>query len=782
MASTSEYKCQWCTKKFQLMISLKQHIQCKHPDKSTSTLSVPPTIINLSKTSNHPQPSNHSTILSPEPDLKIASHEDTSVVETSQLIEIEEIKIFKNTTQLDPSKSYMYQDELLTSLGYRYHTLMRVMQCSICSSGIYPENVDSHYQSHDITISDLNSVKTALAKFTLDSPQVVNGRLPKSTGPPVEGLKTLEGFKCALCDHAAPAFKSVTNRFSKDHPHSHLATKDKANPATLQNFWNHKNRAFFAVNPSAAPLSSTLTPFDVYLQKNPVQLTTTYTLPEDEVRNFHPLIGKTGWHDHLRPYMGSSHDIEALVDIAVFPKKDEALLNRIHPYVIAYVTTVGKMGKDACLKIMKMLHQYPLVHGENHPWRVFPEDSDTLTRYAGELTRFLAGIYRSLTSESPYKFPLSESQLQDFDKFIELLKKSESSDNMIPVLHKVVYSLIGKPAPGSDQNQWKCVMACWLAVSSLKKDGRFQDAGDYTQVLAKWTYLQRCFHFYEATLHVTEHDNGLIGAIIHQCSSYMTEESFSPYITIRDHQHLASSISFNEAMDPTVVWNPDMSLLDCLGFTLSIAGFRGGIQEMLASLRRRIEALCGSIPTNVSKDLTEDFSDRSIGLSWMHPTNFTGGAPLPLLKHLLEIAENCPAEVDSFGILHWNPANVAYYRRLFDQINLELSILCFILPAPSPRGTEFMDTRIRNDQISRNVYKSFGTWFIYRVVKMTNIMGSLAWIPTLLPSVLSELLDRYLLLIRPVEIIFTEILSGPASRALYEHIWAAGLPSGFLGI
>lgn len=82
---------------------------------------------------------------------------------------------------------------------------------------------------------------------------------------------------------------------------------------------------------------------------------------------------------------------------------------------------------------------------------------------------------------------------------------------MIPVLHKVVYSLIGKPAPGSDQNQWKCVMACWLAVSSLKKDGRFQDAGDYTQVLAKWTYLQRCFHFYEATLHVTEHDNGLIG-------------------------------------------------------------------------------------------------------------------------------------------------------------------------------------------------------------------------------------------------------------------------------
>ena len=252
----------------------------------------------------------------------------------------------------------------------------------------------------------------------------------------------------------------------------------------------------------------------------------------------------------------------------------------------------------------------------------------------------------------------------------------------------------------------------------------------------------------------------------------MTEESFSPYITIRDHQHLASSISFNEAMDPTVVWNPDMSLLDCLGFTLSIAGFRGGIQEMLASLRRRIEALCGSIPTNVSKDLTEDFSDRSIGLSWMHPTNFTGGAPLPLLKHLLEIAENCPAEVDSFGILHWNPANVAYYRRLFDQINLELSILCFILPAPSPRGTEFMDTRIRNDQISRNVYKSFGTWFIYRVVKMTNIMGSLAWIPTLLPSVLSELLDRYLLLIRPVEIIFTEILSGPASRALYEQfLW-----------
>lgn len=181
--------------------------------------------------------------------------------------------------------------------------------------------------------------------------------------------------------------------------------------------------------------------------------------------------------------------------------------------------------------------------------------------------------------------------------------------------------------------------------------------------------------------------------------------------------------------------------------------------------------LCGDIKTNIPSQLTEDFTNDNIGHSWLHPTKYTT-QPLPLLEHLLANSSTAPARVDPSGLLQWVPSRVAKYRRLFDDINELLSVLCFIIPAPPPRGTEYMDTRISNGQISRNVFKNFGTWFVHRMVKTTTLTGSLSWIPVLCPDKLGSLVDRYLLLVRPVECIFTEVLSGRESLEIYkEFLW-----------
>ena len=252
----------------------------------------------------------------------------------------------------------------------------------------------------------------------------------------------------------------------------------------------------------------------------------------------------------------------------------------------------------------------------------------------------------------------------------------------------------------------------------------------------------------------------------------MAEEVVSPWSIVRSHQHYASAIAYNESSAPCITWSPDMGKIDCQGRTLELFRLREGIRQLWLKVKGCMDDLCGHIPTNIPEDLTEDFTDKRIGASWVDPTKFTEGVKLPLLKTLLEHPTHPIGSLDAFGTLQWFIGNLIHFQRIFNELNALLSVLCFIVPAPSPRGTEFMDTRICNTQISRNVFKNFGTWIFHQVVKTTTILDRLAWVPILCPPELGNLLDRYILLVRPVEAIVTHLLQGPQSHALYkEFLW-----------
>ncbi|OSX56002.1 hypothetical protein POSPLADRAFT_1161584 [Postia placenta MAD-698-R-SB12] len=105
----------------------------------------------------------------------------------------------------------------------------------------------------------------------------------------------------------------------------------------------------------------------------------------------------------------------------------------------------------------------------------------------------------------------------------------------------------------------------------------------------------------------------------------------------------------------------------------------------------------------------------------------------------------------------------------FTVINEELAILCHMLPAPPPRGTELVETRIRNGQIPRNLYKDRGTWLIHIHVKTTNITGNLSFVPTLCPPRLAKLLDWYLLIARPLETLLAAQVYDSEFTPLYHE-------------
>lgn len=125
-------------------------------------------------------------------------------------------------------------------------------------------------------------------------------------------------------------------------------------------------------------------------------------------------------------------------------------------------------------------------------------------------TALLTAVLRSLHGDpSAYQFPLNDDQCT----MAEDLYVALSSQEPIPPLtiHKLLYSLVAVPAPGSGSDQWKSPLMCWLAISGIRTGGRFLPAHEYTRILAKWEYLLRNLHFYEAVNHQEEYADELYG-------------------------------------------------------------------------------------------------------------------------------------------------------------------------------------------------------------------------------------------------------------------------------
>ncbi|OSX55738.1 hypothetical protein POSPLADRAFT_1163526, partial [Postia placenta MAD-698-R-SB12] len=165
---------------------------------------------------------------------------------------------------------------------------------------------------------------------------------------------------------------------------------------------------------------------------------------------------------------------------------------------------------------------------------------------------------------------------------------------------------------------------------------------------------------------------------------------------------------------------------------------------------------------------TENMTNRDLGYGWMELPNLLAKS-FPLLEILQDHPHFKICEVEHNGKLHWIHRGIMAVLAEFTVINEELAILCHMLPAPPPRGTELVETRIRNGQIPRNLYKDRGTWLIHIHVKTTNITGNLSFVPTLCPPRLAKLLDWYLLIARPLETLLAAQVYDSESTPLYHE-------------
>ena len=260
---------------------------------------------------------------------------------------------------IDSTRSYLETNDILSSLGYRYHTVFRTFHCLHCQYAVYPSHTLSHAVFHDIIISDISKVEAVLSSFKLAEPTQVNQMRPAAGGPPVEGLQITDGFKCALCDYSAGVTRSISNHYKVEHPDFPCATANHYVNAKVQCFWQKTHTVFFTINPILLTLPST-NPYSVYIQKHYRSDQKSFTTPNLESRNYHPLIRMAGWHVHLEPYMKTTKDIGSLVNLCMSPQAKETTLSKLQNYVIEYLSAGVTAANGSHYLVRRMLHHYPM--------------------------------------------------------------------------------------------------------------------------------------------------------------------------------------------------------------------------------------------------------------------------------------------------------------------------------------------------------------------------------------------------------------------------------------
>jgi Superfamily II DNA helicase len=243
----------------------------------------------------------------------------------------------------------------------------------------------------------------------------------------------------------------------------------------------------------------------------------------------------------------------------------------------------------------------------------------------------------------------------------------------------------------------------------------------------------------------------------------------SPFNNVVESQRFASSLARNQPRPPTCTVSDDGRFVTYKEITMEIEKWILGLHALLADTKTMVKELCHgkTIDVTIPDNVPDDMSENKRGYSWLDNGTFVKNrALLDILMHIpgLKVAQATQ------GGLVFNTSYMQYFMSKASDIQDNLSVLCDATPGQTARATEFIETKIRNSNRPRNFFRRHGAdWIIIRRVKSESMMRKEVFIPKKVPPELQELLDFYLLVIRPIEIDFAYHLWGIDTATLYHE-------------
>lgn len=245
----------------------------------------------------------------------------------------------------------------------------------------------------------------------------------------------------------------------------------------------------------------------------------------------------------------------------------------------------------------------------------------------------------------------------------------------------------------------------------------------------------------------------------------------SPYAIVTEAQHIASNLVRSEPSPPTTRVSADGLTIFYEEIMFSVPSWRAGLRQMMDDVIASQDLLIGEADSFTIPDfIPDDWGTERRGYSWLKNADF-GVHPYALVKNLMADPSNVSVGED--GRLVPNFPKLEKLLSDIGQITWTLMFLCYMLPGQVGRSEEFVEHKISNSTRPRTILRSgLEIWLVIRRMKFENLVRKATFIPALVPPELRIQLERYLILIRPLERALATIVYGPSIVHIYnEYMW-----------
>ena len=250
--------------------------------------------------------------------------------------------------------------------------------------------------------------------------------------------------------------------------------------------------------------------------------------------------------------------------------------------------------------------------------------------------------------------------------------------------------------------------------------------------------------------------------------------AMSPMNATKDYQRFASSIAMNASTPPNTRVSEDGMHITYGDKTLSIAKWRSGLRQLADEVTKELDDLCLnnlfglSVPDNVF----DDWANEDRGYSWTKNAQFTEDKRVLLAAMLKDPALRL-AKLNEAGDLKFDIAAVWDFLHKCDSVNEKLALLSFFTAGQTPRVSEFVEHKFSNSTRPRTIFRDFHSlWLATRRIKTENRVEKETFIPMKCYPELTKLLERYLLIVRPVEAELVKVVRTPQHYHNFtEYMW-----------
>lgn len=338
-------------------------------------------------------------------------------------------------------------------------------------------------------------------------------------------------------------------------------------------------------------------------------------------------------------------------------------------------------------------------------------------------------------------------------------------------LHAFLFALISQPSEALMEDQWQDPIRCFVGLIAMQEKAGFRKAHEITPYLAKVKYFIRLIAFAEAQrLKGLPTNSDSFLAIAKQVARQVLDcEPVNSFSSVSRLDTYASSIAFNAPRDAKAQWNRDFTRLSLGGMIISMSIFQAGNRKAIKDIGARIDEITQGHAFNYSipEDFEDDMNNREFGYGLVD--NAKHVPKDALLRAILSDPESGFLTNDGTTL---NIPKAHAFLQEANEIAMELALSMHTTSGLPQRGTEISDLRIRNHERQRTFFFILGEMLaVFHYNKTTNNTGMDKNIPHQLHRSLADLLIRYLLIVRPMEVHLAQRLYKPEVAALYSEFF-----------